>query len=145
MGEYTTHNPVKALYLAKTKELLGIFTKYDIHQLPRSENSLADTLANLGSSIDHRLRCSIAFEYLEIPSVTKQILEQIGSIDERESWTYIIHNTLPEANASIKGSHHKILLAFDNKRLQRLHLDMRKMPEVYPHDLPAGGRDGLNA
>lgn len=44
-----------ALYLEKANQLLGKFAKYDIYQCPLSENFHTNVLANLGSSVDHRL------------------------------------------------------------------------------------------
>lgn len=98
-GEYATHSLVMALYLAKAKELLSRSNKYDIHQVPMSENNHADALANLRSLVYHQLQRSIPFKYLKTLSITKQTQEQITAVDERESLmdeilSYIRHGAL---------------------------------------------------
>lgn len=85
-GDYVVHHPTMGLYPNKVKKLLEKFQKYEIMQIPREENSHADTLANIASTIDYSFRRTIHFEYLTVPSTHKPELEVIVFIDTRENW-----------------------------------------------------------
>ena len=51
LGTYQARDLKMAFYLEHVKTLQSIFEEFNIVQIPRLENSHADALANLGSSI----------------------------------------------------------------------------------------------
>ena len=51
LGAYQARDLKMASYLEHIKSLQSIFEEFDIAQISRLDNSHADTLANLGSSI----------------------------------------------------------------------------------------------
>ena len=56
-------------YLEKVKELLGQFATTVITQVPRLENSNADILARLATSLEDNLLKTVPIEVLEILSI----------------------------------------------------------------------------
>ncbi|KAL5827790.1 hypothetical protein ACOSQ3_019640 [Xanthoceras sorbifolium] len=51
-GSYQARDLQMSAYLTLVKELQASFKSFDIEQIPRSENTHADALANLGSALD---------------------------------------------------------------------------------------------
>ena len=70
-GSYQARDNKMTAYLNKTKELQSAFDECAISQVPRGENSHADALANLGSSIQTTNPKTIPVVYLQWPAVWK--------------------------------------------------------------------------
>ena len=56
-------------YLEKVRKQLEAFQTYTLTQVLRKDNAHVDALANLGSTLDYQLKCSIPVEYLDKPSI----------------------------------------------------------------------------
>ncbi|CAL8094049.1 unnamed protein product [Prunus armeniaca] len=69
-------HPRMVQYLDRVQGLLKEFPTFTIQQVPRAENTHADTLASLGSALDTQFRRSIPVEHLDRPSI-----EEIEPID----------------------------------------------------------------
>lgn len=80
------------LHLAKAKALLEGFEKYEIQQLPGSEKSYVDALANIGSLVNYSLRQTIPFKYLATSSIHELNVELVATIDTQENWMHEIIN-----------------------------------------------------
>ncbi|KAL5565099.1 hypothetical protein UlMin_028263 [Ulmus minor] len=77
------------------------FEEFDISQIPRVDNSHADALANLGSSIPVTESQTIPLLYLQWPAVWKDPPAEITTIDTSDSWmtpivSYLTSDELPE-------------------------------------------------
>ncbi|KAL5539209.1 hypothetical protein UlMin_043494 [Ulmus minor] len=77
------------------------FEEFDISQIPRLDNSHADALANLGSSIPATESQSIPLLYLQWPAVWKDHPTEVTTIDASDSWMthivrYLTSDELPE-------------------------------------------------
>ena len=70
-----------ASYLEHVKTLQSSFEKFNIAQIPTLENSHADALANLGSSIPTTKSQSITLLYLQWPAVWKDPPAEVTTID----------------------------------------------------------------
>ena len=55
-------------YLLKVRELLATFKKYEICQIPSSQNSHADALARLATAPDAEFLGVVPVEFLAAPS-----------------------------------------------------------------------------
>ncbi|KAL5550984.1 hypothetical protein UlMin_001160 [Ulmus minor] len=74
------------------------FDTVTIIQVPRAENTNADTLARLATGLEERLLKTVPIEILEVPSIDKP--EQVGSIVVRPCWmdpiiSFLRDGTLP--------------------------------------------------
>ncbi|KAL5844861.1 hypothetical protein ACOSQ4_010819 [Xanthoceras sorbifolium] len=58
-GSYQARDLKMSAYLTLVKELQASFESFDIEQIPRSENTHADALANLGSALDTKVERTI--------------------------------------------------------------------------------------
>ncbi|KAL5578310.1 hypothetical protein UlMin_020009 [Ulmus minor] len=90
-----------ASYLEHIKILQPAFEEFDISQIPRADNSHADALANLGSSIPATESQTIPLLYLQWSSVWKDPPAEITTIDASDSWmtpivSYLTSDELPE-------------------------------------------------
>jgi len=90
-----------ASYLEHIKILQPTFEEFDIAQIPRVDNSHADALANLGSSIPATESQSIPLLYLQWPAVWKDPPAEVATIDASNSWMmpimrYLTSNELPD-------------------------------------------------
>ncbi|KAL2921913.1 Ribonuclease HI [Bienertia sinuspersici] len=61
-GEFETREPGMVRYKQKVKELAGKLEKFDIALLPRKDNSEADALAMLASSMTREMKGTIMME-----------------------------------------------------------------------------------
>jgi len=68
-GEYETRDERMIKYQALVREELAKLAKYEIEQIPRADNSQADALANLGSTLKLEYRKVIPIEIQEQPSI----------------------------------------------------------------------------
>jgi len=71
LGSYQARDLKMASYLEHIKTLQPAFEEFDISQIPRVDNSHADALANLGSSIPATESQTIPLLYLQWPAVWK--------------------------------------------------------------------------
>ena len=90
-----------ASYLEHIKILQPAFEEFDISQIPRADNSHADALANLGSSIPATESQTIPLLYLQWPAVWKDPPTEITIIDASDSWMtpivrYLTSDELPD-------------------------------------------------
>ena len=67
-GKYQAKYAKMTAYLLKVRELLATFEKYEICQIPRSQNSYADALARLATAPDAEFLGAIPVEFLAAPS-----------------------------------------------------------------------------
>ncbi|KAL5564335.1 hypothetical protein UlMin_027499 [Ulmus minor] len=101
LGSYQARDLKMASYLEHIKILQPAFEEFDISQIPRVDNSHADALANLGSSIPITESQKIPLLYLQWPAVWKDPPAEVTTIDASDSWmTPIVHyltsDELPE-------------------------------------------------
>ena len=88
------------LYLRKVRDLLKKFVLVQIKHVPRAENSLADTLEKLATTLQEDLSSSTPVEYLAEPSIdlcdvqVAQIRSDPNWMDP--IWDYIIEGRLPD-------------------------------------------------
>ncbi|XP_060972410.1 uncharacterized protein LOC133038318 [Cannabis sativa] len=89
-------------YLEKTKELQSTFDEFTVSQVPRENNSHADALANLGSSIQTTSPKTIPMVYLQWPAVwKKEEEEEVNDVANEKTWMtpiieYLEKDVLPE-------------------------------------------------
>ena len=102
-GSYQTRDTKMAAYLKIVKELQVGFESFSILQVPRVENSHADSLANLGAAIQTTTPMSIPLVYVQWPATWKdEPLDQtIAEISSEPSWmtpiiSYLLSGQLPE-------------------------------------------------
>ncbi|KAL5567021.1 hypothetical protein UlMin_030185 [Ulmus minor] len=101
LGSYQARDLKMASYLEHIKVLQPAFEEFDISQIPRADNSHADALANLGSSIPSTESQTIPLLYLQWPAVWKDPPAEITTIDASDSWmtpivSYLTSDELPE-------------------------------------------------
>ena len=56
-------------YLEKINDLASAFSKFEIQQVPKSENSMVDLLSKLATSTPSELPKKIFFEIMSRPSI----------------------------------------------------------------------------
>lgn len=71
-------------YLKLVMELISIFEKFELVQIPRSENSHADAFSKLASSKDSELFTVVPIEHLRRPSTSKG--EDVMWVKDTSSW-----------------------------------------------------------
>ncbi|XP_052207976.1 uncharacterized protein LOC127811830 [Diospyros lotus] len=67
-GEYQAKGAKMVAYLLKARELLALLPKFEVRQIPRSQNSHADALARLATARDTEFLGAIPVEFLAAPS-----------------------------------------------------------------------------
>ncbi|KAL5555378.1 hypothetical protein UlMin_037614 [Ulmus minor] len=98
-SEYQAKGEKMAFYLEKAKELLGQFDTVTITQIPRNENTNADTLACLATGLEDSLLKTVPLEILDEPSIDKR--QQVDAISDKPTWmdlimAYLRDGTLPQ-------------------------------------------------
>ena len=101
LGSYQAQDLKMASYLEHIKILQPAFEEFDISQIPRVDNSHADALANLGSSIPATESQTIPLLYLQWPAVWKDPPAEVTTIDASDSWMtpivrYLTSDELPD-------------------------------------------------
>src|SRR5690606_32084108 len=101
LGTYQARDLKMASYMEHIKTLQPAFEEFDISQIPRTDNSHADALANLGSSISATKSQTIPLLYLQWPAVWKDPPAEVTTIDASDSWLtpivrYLTSDELPE-------------------------------------------------
>ncbi|XP_057791071.1 uncharacterized protein LOC131008197 [Salvia miltiorrhiza] len=79
-GSYQAKDAKMIAYLGKTKELQLSFEDFTLSQVPRGDNSHADALANLGSSIQTTQPKVIQITCLQWPAIQKDKEEQVHEV-----------------------------------------------------------------
>ncbi|XP_060972398.1 uncharacterized protein LOC133038310 [Cannabis sativa] len=101
-GSYQVRDSKMTAYLEKTKELQSTSDEFTISQVPRENNSHADALANLGSSIQTTSPKTIPMVYLQWPAVwKKEEEEEVNDVANEKTWMtpiieYLEKDVLPE-------------------------------------------------
>ena len=70
-GSYQTRDTKEAAYLQLAKDLQSSFEEFSVSQVPRTDNSHADALANLGAAIQTALPMTILVVYVQWPATWK--------------------------------------------------------------------------
>ena len=83
-GEYQTKGEKMAAYVSLSRGLLQHFKSYQIRQVPRDQNSLADILAKLATDPEIEQYGLVPIGHLEAPSTETQGVNAI--IDHSHSW-----------------------------------------------------------
>ena len=88
------------LYLQKVRDLLKKFVQVQVRHVPRAENSQADALAKLATTLQEDLSRSTPVEYLAEPSIDLCDVE-VAQVESEPSWMdpiwdYIIDGRLPD-------------------------------------------------
>ena len=83
------------------KEIQSTFEQLTISQIPRNENTHADALATLGSTIEGEKIQSIPIVYLQWPVIWKNEIKEITTITPSDAWLtpivkYLENGILPE-------------------------------------------------
>ncbi|XP_052197211.1 uncharacterized protein LOC127804391 [Diospyros lotus] len=84
-GEYQVKGAKMAAYLLKVRELLAFLPKFEVCQIPHSQNSHADALARLETARDAKFLGAIPMEFLAAPS-TEQSAETMVIGAPHDSW-----------------------------------------------------------
>ncbi len=85
LGTYQARDLKMASYLEHKKALQSAFEEFNISQILRLDNSHADALANLGSSIPITESQSIPLLFLQWPAVWKDPPTEVTTIDTSDS------------------------------------------------------------
>ena len=97
---YEARSEKMVLYLQKVRDLLQKFVSVQINYVPRTENSRADTLAKLATTLQEDIGESVPVEYLAEPSIDPHslVIAPIGSTPNWMDpiWDYINDGTLPD-------------------------------------------------
>ena len=98
---YQARNLKMTTYLKKAMELKECLSEINIEQIPRDENSHADTLANLGSAVQVTESKNAPIIYLKWPTMWKQEQEITCELSIEITWMtlifdYLQNNILPK-------------------------------------------------
>ncbi|KAL5539602.1 hypothetical protein UlMin_044178 [Ulmus minor] len=118
-SEFQAKGEKMASYLEKAKEAMNQFDTVTIIQVPRAENTNADALARLATSLEERLLKTVPIEILEVPSIDKP--EQVGSIVVRPCWmdpiiSFLRDGTFPADKFEARRFSSPSLLCLDEDR-----------------------------
>ncbi|XP_057780030.1 uncharacterized protein LOC130998612 [Salvia miltiorrhiza] len=100
-GAYQAKDAKMVTYLGKVKELQSSFEEFTIAQVPRGDNSHADALANLGSSIQATEPKTIPIVCLKWSAIQKDKEDQEVEVSPEQTWMtpimeYLEHDKLPD-------------------------------------------------
>ena len=90
-GTYKARDRRMSAYLNKVKQLQSTFDEFSIEQIPRAENTRADALASLGSTMTNNSK-SVPIVHLMSPSIQES--EILAPVDNGRSWIEPIFNYL---------------------------------------------------
>ncbi|XP_062099856.1 uncharacterized protein LOC133805709 [Humulus lupulus] len=99
LREYQAQGTEMAAYLAKTQEMLDIFKRFTIRQVPMEHNSNVDALAKLATTKDAELLNVVPIDYLASPSITTP--KEVKVVQSPNSWMrpvlkYLVFRELPQ-------------------------------------------------
>ncbi|KAK3012582.1 hypothetical protein RJ639_009731 [Escallonia herrerae] len=86
--DYEARDERMAQYLELVKTSASNFKNFTIHQIPRDQNTQADTLSRLASAEVTDVRRSVYLEFLKKRSISSQ--NEIGIIDKEPCWMDMI-------------------------------------------------------
>ncbi|XP_013704302.1 uncharacterized protein LOC106408015 [Brassica napus] len=101
-GEYQAKDDSMIQYLTVAQRLIKKFKSCKLTQIPREQNSQADTLANLGSTLETNSQMSIPLLVLQWPGTLEEPpSEEVSAVEEGETWMnplvrYLEADILPE-------------------------------------------------
>ncbi|XP_075669744.1 uncharacterized protein LOC142639458 [Castanea sativa] len=100
-GEFEAWDERMQGYLGKVPHARAQFKSFVLKQIPRGQNSHADSLATLATSLGSRLPWVVIFEGMDSSSLTKVSLVEMHSLHVRTSWmdpiiTFPKQGLLPE-------------------------------------------------
>nr|XP_043616326.1 uncharacterized protein LOC122588273 [Erigeron canadensis] len=98
------------LYLEEARKIISEFKKFNIEQVPRSQNKKADALSKLASLTFAHLTKEVLVEVLEEKSIVPK--KEVSQIEEAECWMTPLYNfikdgTLPEDKESARKTRMK--------------------------------------
>ncbi|GAU47095.1 hypothetical protein TSUD_369280 [Trifolium subterraneum] len=82
-GEFQTKDPQLAKYLEKVKEMAKHFTKFELANVPREQNSRADLLAKLASTKKPGNHRTVIEETLKSPSINELAVGMVVEEEDR--------------------------------------------------------------
>ncbi|XP_058070913.1 uncharacterized protein LOC131219947 [Magnolia sinica] len=92
--EYEAKKTRMVAYLAEARKLIKRFWSCTINQIPRAENSWADTLAKLASAMEGKIPRVIPMEFIEHPSIDQIEKKITNPVEVTPSWMNPIYNYL---------------------------------------------------
>ncbi|KAK3022349.1 hypothetical protein RJ639_047054 [Escallonia herrerae] len=98
LGDYEARDERMVQYLNLVKTSAVKFQNFTIRQIPRDQNTQADTLSRLASAEKMDVRCPIYLEFLEDRSISSQT--EVETIEQEPCWmdmivTYLSTRELP--------------------------------------------------
>ncbi|KAK3033640.1 hypothetical protein RJ639_033765 [Escallonia herrerae] len=98
LGDYEARDERMAQYLNLVKTLAMKFQNFTIRQIPRDQNTQADTLSRLASAEETDVRCPIYLEFLKGRTISSQT--EVETIEQEPCWmdmivTYLSTGELP--------------------------------------------------
>ncbi|KAI3758461.1 hypothetical protein L6452_06024 [Arctium lappa] len=100
-GEFAAKDSRMIAYYKIVKEEAKKFNHFVIEQIPRDQNTQADALANLGSTLSRTTFDNIPVVHLTTPSIKEDDNISVAPIEEENSWSddirnYLENNQLPD-------------------------------------------------
>ncbi|KAK3036029.1 hypothetical protein RJ639_030730 [Escallonia herrerae] len=111
IGDYKARDERMAQYLQLVKTSTSKFKNFTIHQIPRDQNTQADTLSRLASAKVTDVRRSVYLEFVKDRSIGSQT--KIGMIDQEPCWMdmivkYLSADELPSERHEAKNLRVKV-------------------------------------
>ena len=126
LGTYQARDLKMASYLQHVKTLQSNFKEFNITYIPKLDNSHADTLANLDSSIPTTESHFVPLLFLQWLAVWKYPPAEVTTIDTSNSWmtpiiSYLTSDELPEDKNEARRLQAKAarFTIYDGKLLKR--------------------------
>nr|XP_043637957.1 uncharacterized protein LOC122608955 [Erigeron canadensis] len=104
-GAFEASQKTMQLYLEEARKIISEFKKFNIEQVPRSQNKKADALSKLASLTFAHLTKEVLVEVLKEKSIVPK--KEISQVEEGECWMTPLYNfikdgVLPEDKESAK-------------------------------------------
>ncbi|KAI3719985.1 hypothetical protein L6452_20892 [Arctium lappa] len=93
-GEFAAKDSKMIAYYKIVKEEAKKFSRFIVEQVPRDQNTQADVLANLGSTLNQTTFDNIPIVHLTTPSIKDDGNILVAPIEEENSWSDDIKNYL---------------------------------------------------
>ena len=85
-GEHAAKNDCMAAYMKTANSLLAKFDHHELNQITRNQNTHADALACLASTINSEIKRTIEVRFISEPSIGPSEEVQVNVIESRLSW-----------------------------------------------------------
>ncbi|XP_013709457.2 uncharacterized protein LOC106413181 [Brassica napus] len=125
-GEYQAKDDSMIQYLAVAQRVIKKFKSCKLTQIPREQNSQADTLANLESALETNSQKSIPLLVLQWPATMEEPpSEEVSAVEEGETWMtplirYLEADILPEDRSEArKIKKHAVRYCISREKLYR--------------------------